>query len=147
LKTFTLRPLHFRANFAWYPLSGPHSTSGYFGEDFNTLSPPVTEPSFLRLLSVCMVSIPTELFRLPLRYLYKDPFIIIFSYLYRKERVVTSVPISLSAGCGRLLAGIAGSNPDDAWISVSCECCVLSGRGPCDGPIPRPEKSSRVWCD
>jgi hypothetical protein len=23
---------------------------------------------------------------------------------------------------------------------------VLSGRGVCDGPIPRPEKSYRLWC-
>jgi hypothetical protein len=23
---------------------------------------------------------------------------------------------------------------------------VLSGRGLCDGPIPRPEKSCRLWC-
>ena len=31
-----------------------------------------------------------------------------------------------------------------AWMSLSCECCVLSGRDLCDGPIPRPEKSYRV---
>jgi hypothetical protein len=24
--------------------------------------------------------------------------------------------------------------------------CVLSGRSLCDGPIPRPEKSYRLWC-
>jgi hypothetical protein len=29
---------------------------------------------------------------------------------------------------------------------VSCECCVLSGRGLCEGPIPRPEESYRLWC-
>jgi len=28
-----------------------------------------------------------------------------------------------------------------AWMSFFCECCVLSGRGPCDGPITRPEES------
>ena len=33
-----------------------------------------------------------------------------------------------------------------AWMSVSCECCVLSGRGLCDGPIPLPEESYRLWC-
>ena len=33
-----------------------------------------------------------------------------------------------------------------AWISVSCECCVLSGRGLCVGMITRPEESCRVWC-
>jgi len=27
------------------------------------------------------------------------------------------------------------------WMSVSCECCVLSGRGLCDGLITRPEES------
>jgi hypothetical protein len=31
-----------------------------------------------------------------------------------------------------------------AWMSLSCECCVLSGRDLCDGPIPRPEESYRV---
>ena len=30
-------------------------------------------------------------------------------------------------------------------MSVSCECCVLSGRGLCNEPIPRPEKSYRVF--
>ena len=41
------------------------------------------------------------------------------------------------------LAGIAGSNPigDKA---VSCECCVLSGRGLCEGLIARPEVSYRL---
>jgi hypothetical protein len=33
-----------------------------------------------------------------------------------------------------------------AWISVSCECCVLSGRGLCVGLITRPEEFYRVWC-
>jgi hypothetical protein len=28
-------------------------------------------------------------------------------------------------------------------MSVSCECCVLSGRGLCDGLITRPEESYR----
>jgi hypothetical protein len=36
--------------------------------------------------------------------------------------------------------------PPGAWMSVSCECCVLSGRGLCDGLIPRPEESYRLWC-
>jgi hypothetical protein len=33
-----------------------------------------------------------------------------------------------------------------AWMSVCCECCVLSGRGLCDELVPRPEESYRVWC-
>ena len=30
---------------------------------------------------------------------------------------------------------------------VSCECCVLSGRGLCDEMITRPEEPDRAWCD
>jgi hypothetical protein len=29
---------------------------------------------------------------------------------------------------------------------VCCECCVLSGRGLCDGLVPRPQESYRLWC-
>jgi len=29
---------------------------------------------------------------------------------------------------------------------VCCECCVLSGRGLCDGLITRPEESYRLCC-
>jgi hypothetical protein len=32
-----------------------------------------------------------------------------------------------------------------AWMFVCCECCVLSGRGLCDGLITRPEESYRLW--
>jgi hypothetical protein len=31
-------------------------------------------------------------------------------------------------------------------MSVSCECCVLSGRGLCDELVSRPEESYRVCC-
>jgi hypothetical protein len=51
---------------------------------------------------------------------------------------------SKSWHCGRSLAGIAGSKPAGGMdVSV---CCVLSGRGLCDGPITRPGESYRVWC-
>jgi hypothetical protein len=30
-------------------------------------------------------------------------------------------------------------------MSVSCECCVLSGRGLCDWPIPRPEEPYGIF--
>ena len=36
--------------------------------------------------------------------------------------------------------------PPGAWISVCCECCVLSRRGLCDELITRPEESYRLWC-
>ena len=48
------------------------------------------------------------------------------------------------SAAARSLAGVAGSNPAVAWMSVTCEYCVLSGRGLCVGPIPRPEESYRV---
>ena len=36
--------------------------------------------------------------------------------------------------------------PLGAWMSVFCECCVLSGRGLCGELITPPEESCRVWC-
>jgi len=35
--------------------------------------------------------------------------------------------------------------PPGAWMFVCCECCVLSGRGLCDGLITRTEESYRLW--
>jgi len=35
--------------------------------------------------------------------------------------------------------------PPGAWMFVCCECCVLSGRGLCDGLITRPEEYYRLW--
>jgi len=36
--------------------------------------------------------------------------------------------------------------PPGSWMSVCCECCVLSGRGLCDPLITCPEESYRLWC-
>jgi hypothetical protein len=35
--------------------------------------------------------------------------------------------------------------PAQAWMSVSCERCVVSGRGLYDRPITRPEESYLLW--
>jgi len=51
---------------------------------------------------------------------------------------------SKASVCGPFLAGIAGSNPPRAWMSASCEFCVLSSRGLCDWPIALREESYRV---
>jgi hypothetical protein len=40
-----------------------------------------------------------------------------------------------SSVAARLL-GLRVRIPPGALMSVSCKCCVLSGRGLCDGPIP-----------
>jgi hypothetical protein len=54
-------------------------------------------------------------------------------------------PRGLRRGCvASLLLELWVRIPLTAWMSVSCECCVLSGRGLCDGLIPRPEESYRV---
>ena len=45
--------------------------------------------------------------------------------------------MSVAARLLRLWARI----PPGAWMFVCCECCVLSGRGLCDGLITRPEES------
>jgi hypothetical protein len=47
---------------------------------------------------------------------------------------------------GRLLAEISSSNPVEAWMSVSCECCMLSSIFLCNELITRPEESHRVGC-
>jgi hypothetical protein len=52
---------------------------------------------------------------------------------------------SKASACGRTVAGIVGSNPSGG-IHVYCECRVLSGRGLCEGLIPRLEESYRLWC-
>ena len=70
---------------------------------------------------------------------------------------IHKVPISVAARskawvCGRSVSGIAGSNSGRlvgvgrAWMSVFSECCVLSGRGLCDGLTTRKEEFNRVWC-
>ena len=61
---------------------------------------------------------------------------------------VASLPVpmaELSRVCGRLLAGIAGSNPTGD-MNVSCECRVFAARGLCDVLIPRSEESYQLAC-
>jgi hypothetical protein len=44
------------------------------------------------------------------------------------------------------LLGLRVRIPPAAWLAVCCECCMLQGRGLCDGPKTRPEESYRLWC-
>jgi hypothetical protein len=44
--------------------------------------------------------------------------------------------------CGRLLAGIVGSNHAGAWMSATGGCCVLSGRGVRIGLMTHSEEST-----
>jgi len=44
------------------------------------------------------------------------------------------------------LLGLCVRIPLKSWMSVSCECCGLSGRGLRVGLVTRSEESHRVWC-
>ena len=44
-------------------------------------------------------------------------------------------------------SGLSLVQRSPAKCGVSSECCVLSGRGLCDGLITRPEESYWLWCD
>ena len=56
-------------------------------------------------------------------------------------------PCAKSRRCAAAyLLGLRFRIPPRAWMSVSCECCVLSGRCLCDGPITCPEESYRLCC-
>jgi len=64
-----------------------------------------------------------------------------------KVLLIHAVAAQLKAwACGRSLAGTVGSNSAGGIMSVSYECCVLSGRDLCVGLISRPEESYRLWC-
>ena len=60
--------------------------------------------------------------------------------------LIAEVPRSKAWVCSRSLVGFEGSNPVGAWMSVCCECCVVSGIGLYFVLITRPEKCYRVWC-
>jgi len=60
-----------------------------------------------------------------------------------------SIPVAAQSKAwvyGRSSAETVGSNPAGAWISVSFECCMLSGRGFCFRLITHPKESHRLWC-
>jgi hypothetical protein len=61
------------------------------------------------------------------------------------------LPISVAARSkawvyGRSSAETVGSNPAGAWLSVSFECGMLSGRSLCFRLNTHIEESYRVWC-
>jgi hypothetical protein len=56
------------------------------------------------------------------------------------------IAVATQSKAARLLA-LWVRIPPEAWISVCCECCVLSGRGLCDGLITRPTECGASECD
>jgi hypothetical protein len=67
----------------------------------------------------------------------------LFNGIYKSDGPVPVAARSKAWVCGRLPAGIVGSNPAGAWMFVCCECCVLSEVSV--GLITRPEESYRLW--
>ena len=66
----------------------------------------------------------------------------LFKWIYRSRWPLDLWRGSAAAG----LLGLWVRIPPGAWKFVCCECCALSCRGFCFGPITRPEESYRVWC-
>jgi len=77
------------------------------------------------------------------RYLLDVSFITSLTSNYGRSRWPRGLRRGSAAAC---LLGLWVRIPPESWMSVSCECCVLSGRSLCDGPTPRPEDSYRLWC-
>ena len=69
----------------------------------------------------------------------------VLNYIRRRSRFQWSCCLMRGSTAGRFL-GLQVRIPPGVWMSISYECCVLSGRGLCDGLITRPEESYRVWC-
>ena len=72
-------------------------------------------------------------------------------FIYRIGTKFLPVPVAARSKayvCGRSPAEIVDSNPTGggAWMSVCCECCVLSGRGLYDELITCSEESYRLRC-
>jgi hypothetical protein len=59
--------------------------------------------------------------------------------------LVASKVFTHNCDTGKLSALIRVRILLEAWKCVSCDCCVFLCIGVCDGPIPRPEESYRVW--
>jgi len=74
-----------------------------------------------------------------------------FMYVYEQRMICDAdfyviIDYERCRSAAALFPGLRVRILPGAWLSVSCECCVLSGRGFCVGPITRPKESYRLWC-
>ena len=69
--------------------------------------------------------------------------ILIYTYYVNKVPIPKAARLRRGFAAARLL-GLRVRIPPGAWMLVSCECCVFSSRGLCDGLITRPEMSYRL---
>ena len=92
-----------------------------------------------------------EKFRLTVqKFLYENSFYSLDEYFeFKKIKFIYilnwPLPVAAQSSAARLLQ-LWVQIPPGAWMFVCCECCLLSGRGLCDGLITRPEDSYRQWC-
>ena len=65
--------------------------------------------------------------------------------MHYERFVLATVSIRCRPAAARL-QGLRVRIAPEKWMSVCLECCVLSCRGLCEGPITRPEERYQVWC-
>jgi hypothetical protein len=65
--------------------------------------------------------------------------------LIRENKSILVAARSKAWVCRRSIAKLRVRNRPGVWMSFSNECCILSGRGLCDGLIPCPEESYPVY--
>jgi hypothetical protein len=100
------------------------------------------------LLRVCLRGVHKYTLTFTLHYHHQCRVCFVFLHVGMLH-LVSPVPVAARSEawvCGRALAGIVCSNPTGGMDVCPCTVFVLSGRGLCDGPILRPEKSYRMWC-
>jgi hypothetical protein len=71
--------------------------------------------------------------------------VFIWGIIQKELMINVTVPVNAQSKAwvyGSTVAGIAGTSPSGAWMSVYCECCVLSVRSPCVELITLPEGST-----
>ena len=74
-------------------------------------------------------------------------YIYIYIYIYIHPEYIITSNLNVHMNTGFRITQYWYTNvPYGAWLSVCCECCVLSGRGQCEVLITRPEESYRLWC-
>jgi hypothetical protein len=71
--------------------------------------------------------------------------IITMLFLTRVSRSQWSCSIRRGSAAARVL-GFWVRILSGTCMSVSCECCVFSGTGRCDGLMTCPKESYRLWC-
>ena len=64
--------------------------------------------------------------------------------LYCCQRVTSQLQLNISKFTAARLLRLWVRIPPEAWMFVCCECCVLSGRGLCDGLITCTDESYRI---